>query len=182
MINDAAQYLSHTIDDFRDFIKGDKEKTKFNLTQTIKKAINIQTSSIKNHELQIITDLDDTIQVESFQNAFIQSFINIFNNSKDALTIKNDRLERFVFIKTYKQNDNVYISIKDNAGGIPDEIVDKIFEAYFTTKHQSQGTGLGLHMTYNLIVQHMHGNIEVHNVDFEYKEKSYRGAEFIIVL
>ncbi len=182
MINDAAQYLSHTIDDFRDFIKGDKEKTKFNVTQTIKKAINIQTSSIKNHELKIITDLDDTLEIESFQNAFIQSFINIFNNSKDALTLKNDRLERFVFIKTYKQNDKIYISIKDNAGGIPDEIVDKIFEAYFTTKHQSQGTGLGLHMTYNLIVQHMHGNIEVHNVDFEYKEKSYRGAEFIIIL
>lgn len=181
-INEAAQYLSHTIDDFRDFIKGDKEKSKFNLTQTIKKALNIQSSSIKNHELKIITNLDDSIQIESFPNALIQSFINIFNNSKDILKLKNNRLERFIFITTYKQNDKVYLSIKDNGGGIPDEIIHKIFDAYFTTKHQSQGTGLGLHMTYNLIVQHMHGLIDVHNVEFEYEGKHYTGAEFLIIL
>ena len=181
-INEAAQYLSHTIDDFRDFIKGDKEKSKFNLTQTIKKALNIQSSSIKNHELKIITNLDDSIQIESFPNALIQSFINIFNNSKDILKLKNNRLERFIFITTYKQNDKVYLSIKDNGGGIPDEIIHKIFDAYFTTKHQSQGTGLGLHMTYNLIVQHMHGLIDVHNVEFDYEGKHYTGAEFLIIL
>ena len=81
-----------------------------------------------------------------------------------------------------KKDNNAIIKIKDNAGGIDPEILPKIFEPYFTTKHQSQGTGLGLHMTYNLIVDGMKGTIEANNVSFEFENKSYDGTEFIISL
>ena len=77
---------------------------------------------------------------------------------------------------------NISIKIKDNAGGIPLNVLPKIFEPYFTTKHQSQGTGLGLHMTYNLIVDGMNGTIEVNNNSYVYKGDKYIGAEFIINL
>ena len=85
-------------------------------------------------------------------------------------------------ISTIKENDNVTISIKDNAGGIAEDILPRIFEPYFTTKHKSQGTGLGLHMTYNLIVEGMNGTIEANNSTFEYENISYTGAEIKITL
>mgnify|MGYP000462164104 CR=1 FL=1 len=74
------------------------------------------------------------------------------------------------------------ISLKDNGGGIPNDILPKIFDPYFTTKHQSQGTGLGLNMTYKLIVDGMNGTIEANNVNFDYENKEYKGTEFMITL
>ena len=72
--------------------------------------------------------------------------------------------------------------MKDNAEGIPEDILPKIYEPYFTTKHQSQGTGLGLHMTYRLITEAMNGKIETTNVEFKYENKLYKGVEFKIIL
>ena len=181
MINDNAQYLSKTIDDFKNFIKGDRELETFYIKDNIDSFINLLKSSIKNHNISVILDLEEDIKIHSYPNELIQCFINIFNNSKDVL-IKLDGKDRFVFISTFNQNNKTIIKIKDSGGGIPEEILPKIFEPYFTTKHQSQGTGLGLHMTYNLIVDGMGGAIEVQNSNYDYKGKSYSGAEFIIIL
>ena len=103
------------------------------------------------------------------------------NNAKDALKEKNIG-ERLIFISTYINEDKTIIKIKDNAGGIQPEVLPHVFEAYFTTKHKSQGTGLGLNMTYNLIVNGMSGNIEVKNITYEYEGNNYSGAEFFISL
>lgn len=89
---------------------------------------------------------------------------------------------RYIFISTKFDDEKAEIIFRDNAGGIPEDIIGKIFEPYFTTKHKSQGTGLGLHMTYNLVVNGMNGLIKVDNVDFEFKGESYTGAEFVITL
>ena len=99
-----------------------------------------------------------------------------------GLLENNNQDNRFIFIATYIDDKNVMIKIKDNAGGIPEDIISKIFEPYFTTKHKSQGTGLGLHMTYNLIVDGMGGTVIVNNVDYAHKNTKYSGAEFIITL
>jgi len=107
--------------------------------------------------------------------------INIFNNAKDILKEKNPK-PKLIFITTSINGNSVVIKIKDNAGGIPKAVLPKIFEPYFTTKHKSQGTGLGLHMAYNLIVDGMGGTIEANNVEFRYKEEEHKGAEFIITL
>ena len=181
LINENAQYLSKTIDDFRNFIKGDRTKKIFSLEEDVKSFLHLVEGSIKNHNINIVLDLKDDIKIYGYENELIQCLMNIFNNAKDVLKEKEED-NRLVFISTYLKNDNVIISIKDNAGGIPNDIIEKVFEPYFTTKHQTQGTGLGLHMTYNLIVDGMNGTIEAHNVDYEYNGKEYVGAEFSISL
>jgi len=180
-INDNAQYLSKTIDDFRNFIKGERVKKVFNLNDDIDSFLHLVQGSIKSHYINIVLDLDDTIEIVGYPNELIQCFINIFNNSKDAI-IDFPEDNRYIFIKTYLDNNKVHIIFKDSAGGIPKDILPKIFNPYFTTKHQSQGTGLGLHMTYKLIVEGMKGSIVAKNINFVYKHKEYKGAEFEIIL
>ncbi len=127
--------------------------------------------------------MQDEIKVNGYKNELTQCLINIFNNAKDILIEKQKDKNKFVFISTsIENNDNVVIKIRDNAGGIPQEILPKIFEPYFTTKHQAQGTGLGLHMTYNLIVDGMNGTVEANNIKYVHNDQEYVGAEFKITL
>ncbi|MFT7004539.1 MAG: signal transduction histidine kinase [Sulfurimonas sp.] len=180
-INTQTTYLSSTIDDFKNFIKGDREKKTFDLKDNINNFIHLVASSIKNNNIHVILELKNDINTNGYKNELIQCFMNIFNNSKDAL-IQNNVDNKLIFISTSVKNNKAIIKIKDNAGGIPENILHKIFEPYFTTKHKSQGTGLGLHMTYNLIVDGMAGTIEAYNVNYEHNETSYKGAEFKIML
>ncbi len=181
IIDENAQYLSKTIDDFRDFIKGNKKSTLFEIQETIKKFLHLIEPSIKNHDISIIITNEDEAELENYQNELIQCFINIYNNSRDILKTMQIK-EKLFFISVKEKKDFISIHFKDNAGGINEKIISKIFEPYFTTKHKSQGTGLGLHMTYNLIVHGMKGTIEVQNVSYTYEENNYNGAEFIITL
>jgi signal transduction histidine kinase len=87
-----------------------------------------------------------------------------------------------IFVKTYEDNENLFISIKDNANGVPEDVINRVFEPYFTTKHKSGGTGIGLYMCEEIIVKHMKGTITVTNNSMTYKNKKYMGAEFIIKL
>jgi PAS domain S-box-containing protein len=179
-IMEQTQSLSQTIDDFRDYIKGEMKLEKFLLSNTIQQIINIEKAILKDNEINVILDVDDNISLNSYPNAIVQSLINIINNAKDALA--DMEADRFIFIATKEMDDSVQIIIKDNAGGIPEEISHNIYEAYFTTKHKFQGTGLGLHMTYNLITSQLQGSIENKNVEYEYEASQYKGAEFIITL
>ena len=182
-IINSTSYLSHTIDDFRDFLKGSKSANKFDLQSNINKNIEIIRGIIKNSHIRLILDIDKKIEIENIENELTQAFINIVNNAKDALNDKNkDGMEKLVFISTQIDDDYVVLTIKDNAGGIPTDIIDKIFEPYFTTKHQSQGTGLGLYMTHQIITDSMDGKIFVKNVKYSYEDVNYKGAEFKIYL
>ncbi|WP_415498576.1 transporter substrate-binding domain-containing protein, partial [Arcobacter aquimarinus] len=181
LINKNAQYLSETINDFKNFIKGDRNLQNYNLSSTITNFIHLIESSIKNSNIRMILDLDDDIFIDGYPNELIQCFINIFNNSKDAYEETNQENPLF-FIKTQKQNNQVIIKIKDNAQGIPQNIISKIYEPYFTTKHKSQGTGLGLHMTYKLITDGINGKIDAKNVSFEFENQTEIGVEFKIVI
>ncbi len=182
LINDNAQYLSQTINDFRNFIKGDSKPVLFNLKSDTDSFIKLVNATIKKHNIQVILDLDENIELKGFPNELLQCFINIFNNSKDALIENNPENERYIFISEKIENNSIVITFQDNAGGIPENIIDKIFEPYFTTKHQSQGTGLGLHMSYSLIVSHMKGSLETFNKTYMYNNKNYTGAQTIITL
>ena len=183
MINDNAQYLSKTIDDFRNFIQGDRTKKTFYLKDDINSFLHLVEGSIKTHNITIVPDIQQNIKINGYENELTQCLINIFNNAKDALKDNNTgKTIRLIFISTSQKKDKAIIKIKDNAGGIPEDILTKVFEPYFTTKHKSQGTGLGLHMTYNLIVDGMNGMIEVTNAEYIYNEKKYTGAEFVLTL
>ncbi len=180
MINTNAQYLSKTIDDFRNFIKGDKVKEKFNIKENIDSFLVLVQGSIKNHNIEVKLDIDEKIDTLGFPNELIQCYINIFNNAKDALkNIQNQN--RMIFIDVYSENDNIIINFKDNAKGISNDILPKIFEPYFTTKQQSQGTGLGLYMIYN-IINTLDGTIKAKNISYKYNNQQYTGAQFTITL
>ena len=181
MIDTNAQYLSKTIDDFRDYMKDEKIKKTFILENEVNSLINLVEGSIKKYSIKVILDIPSNLEIDGYQNELTQCLINIFNNSKDVLKEISDS-NRYIFISAVVENKNVVIKIKDNGGGIPKDILSKVFEPYFTTKHQSQGTGLGLHMTYNLVVNSMSGTIFVKDVNYEYKGKEYIGAEFTITL
>lgn len=180
IIMQQAQYLSKTIDDFRNFIRNTKDVHKLSLKDTIEKTLSILHSAMINNSITIITDLKDDIEIEGYENELIQSFINIINNAKDAIkeNVKND--EKLIFIDTKKEDSSLIITIKDNGGGISDNIIHRIFEPYFTTKNKTVGTGIGLSMTYKMITERHNASIDVYNEEYIYNNKNYKGACFKI--
>jgi len=181
-ITDNTQYLSKTIDDFRDFIKGDREKSKLILNDTFESFLHLVEGSIKNHDLHVITNIRETIEMDGYANELLQCFLNIFNNAKDALKQMDKKETKYIFISASVQQKEVIITFKDNAGGISEDILPRIFEPYFTTKHKSQGTGLGLSITYNMITKGMGGTIEASNKTYKYNNETYTGALLQITL
>jgi len=177
LITKSANYLSHTIDDFRDFFKQSKDKEEFKLLDIVQNSIKL--TNIKNSvDIELFSD---DIKIFGFKNELIQVFINLLNNSKDAL-IQSKKEIKYIKISAKKIDNNVIITILDNAGGIDENLIDKIFDPYFTTKHQSQGTGIGLYMSQQIIIQHFKGQMSVTNVNFKQKNKEFFGAKFKIEL
>jgi len=112
----------------------------------------------------------------------IQVIINLLNNSRDELIKKDLDFEKLIFINVSSTKEKISIEIKDNAGGIPEDIINRVFEPYFTTKNQSKGTGIGLYMSREIICKSMNGEIFVKNSTFDYNGKTYTGAVFKILL
>lgn len=178
---DAAEqnilYMSKTIDDFRNFFIPSKHKKPFDITKSIINAISIVDAAFINNEIRIILSIDDEkvldyndnkykdhFLVDGYVNEFSQVIINILQNAKDAiLEIKASFENRNILIDIYSQEDDIKIIIKDNAGGIPHSIINKIFEPYFTTKEEGKGTGIGLYMSKTIIETNMQGKISVSN-------------------
>jgi ABC-type nitrate/sulfonate/bicarbonate transport system substrate-binding protein/signal transduction histidine kinase len=179
-LNDTAQYLSTTIDDFQNFLNPTQVSHEFNLKDVVNQNIEMFGKAFSNNDIEFILDFDD-IMITNNSNALLQVIINIMNNAKDALKDSHNE-KKIIFITIYKSNENAIISIKDTAGGIPQNIMANIFDAYFTTKHQSQGTGLGLYMSYQIVKNSFKGDLEVSNETFEYEGIEYTGANFIISL
>lgn len=180
LINDSAQFLSQTIDDFRNFFKPKKDQEKFYVEDAIDKSLNILSSKFKNRNIKIVKNINN-IAIMGYESELIQVVMNIFNNARDVLESQNVD-DRFIFIDVFTKDQDLVISIKDTGNGIKENILDKIFEPYFTTKHKSQGTGIGLYMSEEIIRTHMKGSLSVQNSTFDYKDKEYRGAAFSIVI
>ncbi|RLA81962.1 MAG: hypothetical protein DRG78_08345 [Epsilonproteobacteria bacterium] len=187
MFNDHAEkivttteHMSKTIDDFRNFFKKDKVKRTINLKNSINNTLSLLTSKFKNRGIDIIENMNE-IQILALEGELVQSFMNIFTNAQDAFEDLKTK-DKFIFIDIIKENNFAIIKIQDTAGGIPKDVIDNIFEPYFTTKHKSNGTGIGLYMTYEIIVKHHKGTIEVENHTFKYKDIEYTGALFTIKL
>ncbi len=174
-INNSTQYLSKTIDDFRNFFLTNKDKKEFCLEDTIEKTLNLVQTQFINKNIKIIKKIKK-VQIYGIQTELIQVLINILNNARDEL-IKLENQERLIFIKTKVEDNFIIISIKDNAGGIENEILEYIFEPYFTTKHQSQGTGIGLYMSREIIIKHFDASIQLKNTNFVYNKNNYKGVE-----
>jgi len=179
-ILNTSKYLSNTIDDFRYFFKPQKEKEDFYLERCCKKTIDLLSANFIENKIKIIYNIND-IKVNGYETELIQVLINIFNNAKDALlSVENGN--RLIFIDITRENGKALIKIRDNAGGIPPAIIEKVFEPYFTTKHQHQGTGIGLYMCQEIIHKHMDGYIDISNTEFEYNNEKYKGTLLLIIL
>ncbi len=176
-----TEFLSHTIDDFRNFFRNDKTYSEFFVDESIEKSLHILGGMIATNSITVEKKIEH-IRLFNLRNEFIQVILNILKNAIDALIDVFDDDEKFIIIEAYQEDENAYIVISDTAGGIPVRIMNRIFEPYFTTKHQSQGTGIGLFMSIEIISKHMKGYIGVDNVEIEKNGQYLTGASFKITI
>jgi len=168
-------YMSQTIDDFRNFYQPTKDKKIFDIKDSIIKSSKITQSLFERNNISLeITG--EKIELDSYENEFEQVIVNILNNASDAKLVKSKELtfNAKVLINVHKKDEFIIISISNNCGNAKADVLDKMFEPYFTTKFENQGTGIGLYMTKTIIEKNMNGTIDAFN-----KED---GVEFIIKL
>lgn len=156
--------LSKTIDDFGKLFSPDSKKTTFDLRENLEKAIGLINSTIKAKQIELHYESIETITITGYQNEISQIVLNLISNSKDAI-VSNRSQTREITVRAYTQNNKAIIEVEDSGGGIPKDIIDKIFEPYFTTKTQGEGTGVGLFMSKQLIEQDMAGVISASNTE-----------------
>ncbi|PKI81546.1 histidine kinase [Malaciobacter halophilus] len=162
--NKLTSYMSQTISDFQNFFKPQGEKEEFSVEKACKEAYFIIESSLKYHGIELSFDVKEDSKVYGYKNEYSQVILNVLSNAKDILLergVKNPAINVEI-----KSGDNyAIVKIEDNAGGIKDSIKDKIFDPYFTTRHKTQGTGIGLYMSKNIIERNMNGFINVRNIN-----------------
>ena len=168
-----VEKMSSTIDDFRNFFKQDKEKHQFYLKELIQEVLLFMQSTIEEHRIEITHNIEPSVEMSGYKNELIQVIVNLINNAKDALVEKLEE-GRVICINCIVKDETMIMEIKDNAGGIPNDIIDKIFEPYFTTKSDGNGTGIGLYMSKMIIEENMNGKLKVAN--------GKDGAVFSIIL
>jgi len=166
-------YMSKTIDDFRNFFKPDKDKQKVKLSELILKVEEFLSYMLKIEKVKIDLTYEEDVTLELHYNEVMQVFINIIKNAVDAM-IEHKIQNRYININFYTEDKNVIINFEDNAGGINEEIISKIFDPYFSTKTNKNGTGLGLYMSKTIIEEHSNGKLSVKN--------GKEGAIFTIIL
>jgi signal transduction histidine kinase len=165
--------MSETINDFKNFFKPQESMQEFEINELVINILNMIKPSLQKEGIKIIFLTQSTYKYRGYKNSLGHAILNIINNAKDALA-ERDIKEKKIVIEISEQESDIIISIRDNAGGIAKDILDKIFDPYFSTKHEKNGTGLGLYMTRMIIVEHMHSTIKVYN--------SHEGAVFDIIL
>ncbi len=170
-IMEVISYMSKTIDDFRNFFKPSNGKQAFNICDTLDYALSFIRPSFVHNNILIETQCDKNVVLEGYPNEFAQVLLNILNNAKEVLVERGIGQPR-VYIHLKKTFDKITLAIGDNGGGIDPDILDKIFEPYFTTKEM--GTGLGLYMSKMIIEKNMNGKL--------YAQNTSDGTEFIIEL
>jgi C4-dicarboxylate-specific signal transduction histidine kinase len=163
--------MSRTIENFRNFFKPDKLKERFSINSALNEALGLIETTILNSDIKIIRKEEKEVFAYGFPNEFAQVILNILLNAKDVLCqreIQNPKIT----IEMHSEGKNSFLQITDNAGGISYDIMDKIFDPYFSTKNKVDGTGLGLYMSKMIIEKSMEGELLVKN--------KIEGASFII--
>ena len=170
---EMLQFLSQTIDDFQVFFRPKRERELFDPYCMLEKALSLERSNFEKRSISIQVNNHGTVEMLGFGNEFTQAILNILNNAAEVLA-ERGVAEPVIEIRCSHENGMNIIAVRDNGGGITPEIMDKIFDPYFTTKFMSQGTGLGLYMTKMIIEKNMGGRIVASN--------TAAGAEFVIEL
>ncbi|MDF1882069.1 FIST C-terminal domain-containing protein [Sulfurimonas sp. MAG313] len=173
-VTNHIQFLSDTIDDFRHFFNPKKSKDTVQITHLINSAIGIIKQSLIRENIDLICDFDSLERpMKLYSSELIQVFLNLMKNSMDAL-LEQDNAKSYISIRGSQYDDKSVLIFEDNGGGIVPDIMDKIFEPYFTTKDEKNGTGLGLYMSKMIIEEHCNGHLIVENIEV--------GTRFTIIL
>lgn len=159
-VTTQIHYLSHTIDDFRNFFKPNQETQEIEVPKLMDESLQVVNSTLKNHEIQLIKNYAENCYINSYRNDIMQVLLNIIKNAKDAY-IENSIKSRPLYLNISMKATACVIEIVDEAGGIPDAIIDDIFNPYFSTKDEKNGTGLGLYMSKMIVEDHLNGTLEV---------------------
>jgi signal transduction histidine kinase len=179
-----ANSMSKTIDDFRNFFKPNKVEESFSVKKSIEEAIDLVKHYYQNIDIEINLICNSDFETIGYPNEFSQVLMNLFSNAKDALKeLKNQKdkyIEIVIDIKSDKKNG--IVKVIDNGGGISQEVLDRMFEPYFTTKHQSSGTGIGLYMSKEIIEKQMNGSIWAENISCKFNNKIYKNCACINIL
>lgn len=172
-INDHVQFLSNTVNDFRNFFNPNKHKEMVMASDVTQEAAAIMKHTLENKGISFLLEFGDDTRVLIHKNEMMQVLLNLMKNAQDVLVEKNITDPK-ITIKAVKIGEKVIIDVMDNAGGIPEDIQHKIFDPYFSTKNEKVGTGLGLHMSKIIVEQHNNGILSAEN--------SSEGAVFRITL
>jgi signal transduction histidine kinase len=163
--------MSQTIDDFRNYFRPDKEKLPFSVREAVDRTLSLIRDSFSSRPIQVeVISLDEPPIITGYVNEYCQVLLNILLNARDAFHLHKEDAKVVITIGSEKER--AVVTIADNAGGIPEDIMDKIFEPYFTTKGPDKGTGVGLFMSKAIIEKSMGGKITARNTG--------EGAEFRI--
>ncbi len=168
-----SQYLSDTIDDFRNFFRNDTGVEDISYSELIDSVLNIIGESIESKGITIIKDLKSKNTFTTYSNELKHVIINIIKNAEDIL-LENKVQNPYIKITTYDEELHSILAISDNGGGISEDVMEKIFDPYFSTKTKKNGTGLGLYMSKIIVEEHCAGSLQVGNTK--------DGAEFKILL
>lgn len=158
-------YMSETIDDFRDFYKPSKNRSSFEVQKAIYSTIDIMQTQIKKNDIEINIK-GDIVFIDGYENEFKQAILNILTNAKDAIKSQkliNQNLKGKIDITISQKNKLILITIFNNGGNASTDILERMFEPYFTTKFEDKGTGIGLYMTKTIIETSMNGAITAQN-------------------
>jgi PAS domain S-box-containing protein len=175
-ITTQLDFMANSIDELRNFFRPNKNIQCASINTPIEKTLKILQNSITSKGIKIVKELEDDLRIKCIDSELQQVIINILTNAKDILMEKKIE-DAFIKIKTQKEiieeKEYVVLSIEDNGGGIPEEIIDKIFDSYFTTKGEA-GTGIGLNLAKMIVEDSLSGNIRAENTNL--------GAKFYITL
>lgn len=163
-INAHAQYLSNTINDFRHFFKPDNPQDMVVMNQVIEDTLNIIGKSLEYKNVELVKDYSFSTPILTYPNELMQVFLNLIKNASDAFVDKGVPKPQ-ITIRGFETEDYLEVEIYDNAGGIPEEIMDKIFDPYFSTKGPGIGTGLGLYMSRTIVQEHCRGQLWARNTE-----------------
>lgn len=183
-VNDAlllASNMSSTLDDFKNFFSPNKIKSEFSIKNCIEHSIELSKYLLLQESIEVKLNVRKDVKINSYYNELSHVFLNIISNSKDALCSNVDKNDRIIKIIVNKFKNHLVINIVDNGGGIPQDILPKIFEPYYTTKYKSAGTGIGLYMSKQIIEKHMNGDISCKNIVHKMKnDKVFNCSLFTI--
>jgi C4-dicarboxylate-specific signal transduction histidine kinase len=168
-IMNLIEHMSSTVDDFRGFFRTDKETEPFDLKEAIRKIVDFVAADMSMHNIEILFDAEDGLIAMGYGNEYSHVLLNILNNAKEALLERGIQAPR-IHIRLFRDWDRKVVTVRDNAGGIPETIREQLFDPYFTTK--KNGTGIGLFISKIIIERRLNGSLTVRNVE--------DGAEFRI--